>query len=241
VRWIYISPHLDDAAFSTGGLMYEQTKEGIQVEIWTIMSGYPGQGELTDLAKNLSRRWGTTSAEETISMRRAENEKSSKIVGAYPKHFDFLDCMFRRGPSGAALYPSVFLEPQEFESDLPTQIANAISSNILPDDLLVCPLAIGNHVDHIIVRRAVELLRRSLLYYADVPYLLNKPYRLSPKTKKMQESFHFISKAGLDSWLEAIRAYSSQIEMEFKTPDQMEKKITAYWAKRSGINLWRLK
>jgi hypothetical protein len=37
MRWIYLSPHLDDAALSAGGLIYEQTQAGIQVEIWTFI------------------------------------------------------------------------------------------------------------------------------------------------------------------------------------------------------------
>ena len=41
MRWIYLSPHLDDAVFSAGGLIYEQTQAGTPVEIWTIMCGDP--------------------------------------------------------------------------------------------------------------------------------------------------------------------------------------------------------
>lgn len=43
MRWIYISPHLDDAVLSAGGLIYEQTRAGHEVEIWTFMCGFPSQ------------------------------------------------------------------------------------------------------------------------------------------------------------------------------------------------------
>ena len=41
MRWIYISPHLDDAVLSAGGLLYDQAQKGIPVEIWTVVCGYP--------------------------------------------------------------------------------------------------------------------------------------------------------------------------------------------------------
>jgi len=39
MRWIYISPHFDDAVLSCGGLIWEQTHKGITVEIWTVCAG----------------------------------------------------------------------------------------------------------------------------------------------------------------------------------------------------------
>jgi hypothetical protein len=51
MRWIYISPHLDDAALSAGGLIHEQTQAGLPVEIWTLMSGFPLVDEVSPLAQ----------------------------------------------------------------------------------------------------------------------------------------------------------------------------------------------
>jgi hypothetical protein len=39
-----------------------------------------------------------------------------------------------------------------------------------PDWQLVCPLTLGNHVDHQLVRQAAERIGRPLCYYADLPY-----------------------------------------------------------------------
>ena len=30
MRWIYLSPHLDDAVLSCGGLIFEQSRQGLQ-------------------------------------------------------------------------------------------------------------------------------------------------------------------------------------------------------------------
>ena len=100
MRWIYISPHLDDAVLSAGGFIYEQTRIGNTVEIWTIVCGFPPPGELTPFAQELHQQWGTESAKETVKLRRAEDEEAARIVGAKNVHFDVPDCIYRRGPDG---------------------------------------------------------------------------------------------------------------------------------------------
>ncbi len=238
MRWIYVSPHLDDAVFSSGGLMFEQTRAGISVEIWTVMCGVPKDARLTDFAKALHRQWGTSSSQETIRIRRAENEQAASILEVKTVYLDFLDSMYRRGTDGDALYTNSFVRPHRAESDLPATIMNIMSQQIRSDDILVCPLALGGHVDHVIVRRAVEMLKRPQFYAADIPYLLNKPHALRQKTGRMNESVHKISETGLKSWIDAANAYKSQIATEFHTPERMQKMISAYWAERKGICLW---
>jgi len=39
MRWIYLSPHFDDAVLSCGGLIFDQTCGGTAVEIWTVFAG----------------------------------------------------------------------------------------------------------------------------------------------------------------------------------------------------------
>ena len=37
-HWIYLSPHLDDAVYSCGGMLWEQVQRGVQAEVWTIFA-----------------------------------------------------------------------------------------------------------------------------------------------------------------------------------------------------------
>ena len=91
MRWIYLSPHLDDAVLSAGGLIYEQTRSGLSVEIWTFMCGYAPPGEVSSFAQLQHAQWGFSSAEETTRVRRQEDNIAASIVGARVVHFDFLD------------------------------------------------------------------------------------------------------------------------------------------------------
>ena len=238
MRWIYISPHLDDAVLSAGGFIYEQTRTGIPVEIWTIVCGYPPQGELTPFAQYLHQQWGTGIAEETVNLRRAEDVKAANILGAKTVHFDVPDCIYRRGPDGEPLYLNVFVQPHEAESHLPDQIAQTIAPRLKPDDQVICQLGIGGHVDHIIVRQAVERLKRPLWYVADVPYLFNQPGELALKTAGMKESLQSITEAGLQSWIEAVLAYASQLSTLFDSTENMKEEIYSFYAEREGFPLW---
>jgi LmbE family N-acetylglucosaminyl deacetylase len=241
MRWIYLSPHLDDAVFSAGGLIYEQSMADIQTEIWTIMSGHPEEIELSNFAIGLHERWGVNSAEESLNLRRLENEKATNLVGAKTVYFNFIDSMYRCGPNGEALYTSSFLRQHKSDANLPEKIAKSISKSLSAEDVLVCPLAIGGHIDHVLVRKAAELLHRPLIYIADVPYLLNNPRKLWWNTLWMKKVIQPVSRPCLRVWLEAIQAYASQIQMEFTSTDMMQEDISAYWGKYNGLPIWKVK
>ena len=74
-----------------------------------------------------------------------------------------------------------------------------ISARLQPDDVLVCQLSVGSHVDHVLVRQGAELLGRPLRYDIDVPYIFYKPEELEPKSAGMKESVHSITETGLKS------------------------------------------
>ncbi len=239
MRTIYFSPHLDDAILSAGGWIYDQTQAGHSVEIWTFMCGFPDGTELTDFAKSLHTEWGTSSAEETIRVRRAEDQRAAAMVGAKAVHFDFLDCIYRRGRKGESLYTDVFVPLHEAETDLPAQVAQVMIAWLKPDDFVIAQLAIGGHVDHFIVRNAAELLHRSIAWIEDIPYLLNYPDDLAPKTARMKDSAQPVSEAGLKVWQDAIEMYASQFSTLFDSPEIMRQKISGYWSERKGIRFWR--
>src|SRR6202142_1672527 len=230
MRYIYFSPHLDDAILSAGGLISDQTKAGIPVEIWTFMAGAPDDEQLTDFAQLMHKTWGTTTAKQTIQIRREEDRQAALRVGAKAVHFDFLDCIYRRGKKGEALYgPEVLITPHTEDSDLPAQIAQTMVAWLRPDDVVVSQLAIGGHVDHILVRKAAEMLKRQLVFDMDIPYLLNHPDDLKPKTARMKDSLQPVSDAGMAIWLAAIEDYASQLGSLFLSLDSMRESMRTYW------------
>jgi LmbE family N-acetylglucosaminyl deacetylase len=240
MRWIYLSPHLDDAVLSAGGLIYEQARSGIPVEIWTFMCGFAPEEDVSSFAELLHTQWGFSSAEETTRKRREEDRKAAAILGASVVHFDFLDCIYRRGANGEWLYSEVFVPPRTEDAAIPTQIAKTISARIRPDDVLVCQLSVGSHVDHVLVRQGAEFLGRSLLYDVDIPYIFYKPEEFEPKSAGMKQSVHPVTEAGLHSWQEAVQEYKSQLPGlgdVFDTPEKAQASLLSYWQRDRGIRL----
>ena len=243
MRWIFLSPHLDDAILSAGGLIYDQAQSGVPVEIWTFMCGYAREEDVSPFAQLLHAQWGFSSAEETTRQRRGEDKSAAAIVGASTVHFDFLDCIYRRGSNGEWLYSEVFTAPHPEDSRIPVQIAEVITTHLRPDDVLVCQLSVGSHVDHVLVRQGAELLDHPLIYDIDVPYIFYKPEEVGPKSAGMQASVKPITESGLEAWKLALLEYKSQLPGlgdVFNTPATARQSIHTYWARNQGIRLLQL-
>ena len=247
MRTIYLSPHLDDAILSAGGLIFEQTRAGLAVEIWSFMCGIPQSNELTDFAAAMHKLWGTGDAAKTVQIRRDEDREAAALVGAQAVHFDFLDCIYRHGKDGKGLYADVFVPAHAEDRDLPAQIAQAILARLDAEDVVVCPLTIGKHVDHVLVRQAAERAMQAqqsspsmLRYYADIPYLLNHPEQLDEKTTGMQPVPQAVSEHAFDIWLKAIESYASQLSTLFDDLESMKERMGEYWRKGKGLQFWQI-
>lgn len=175
MRWLYISPHLDDAILSCGGLIWEQTRAGTQVKIWTICAGDPPEGMLSLFAEVLHTEWGT--GVETTSLRSEEDKAACRSVGARYRHFSIPDCIYRSAKDGTWLYNPNTLVGEIHPADLPLveTVRTFLAASLKPEDSLACPLTVGGHANHRLTRAAVEAFGRPLAYYADVPYVLNQP------------------------------------------------------------------
>ncbi|OQY29793.1 MAG: hypothetical protein B6I38_07890 [Anaerolineaceae bacterium 4572_5.1] len=242
MRWVYLSPHLDDAILSCGGIIFEQGQAGVPVEIWNLMSGIPSANlPLSDLARSVHASTGFDSAKKTMDCRLAEDRLAARRVDAFPRYFDFLDSIYRRDENGSPLYTNdIFGPPHPADNTLITQIASLLRENLQADDILVCPLTIGNHPDHVILRRAAEKIEHPLYYYADIPYAIWFPEQLAEVTGNLSVEAYPVSEEGLRFWQEAVVAYASQIAVLFLGEEMMRNGIKSYWRATRGIRLWKI-
>lgn len=244
-RWIYISPHFDDAVLSCGGLIWEQTHAGIPVEIWTICTGQAPAGRLSKFAKSVHAGWNTTTAEETLALRSEEDRKAAAIVGATVAHLGIPDAIYRKNPAGRSIYTKKIMRRPakiDLEMGIVEKMQAAIEANrLLPDDTIVCQLTVGGHVDHRLVRMAVERLGRPLLYYIDIPYYLNFPETLPQHEKGMEYQPFPVTSQGLKAWQDGISAYASQVPALLKSDEEMRQRIEAYYKDFNGQKLLRKK
>lgn len=243
MEWIYLSPHFDDVAFSCGGLVWEQTELGDEVSIWTICAGVPPPGPISKYAQSLHNRWGT--GPNAVSARRAEDLQSSRLLGASSRNFSIPDAIYRRSPVEVeALYTAdadLFTELRSEEEYL-VEILREDLAQALPDQSeVVCPLTLGGHVDHRLVRSAAEQLGRSLWYYADYPYTLDPDQDIPDNDRGIHAKLFPVSEAGLEIWQRAVAAHASQISTFWSSSNEMRAAIRAYWKPSEGIRLWSFK
>jgi LmbE family N-acetylglucosaminyl deacetylase len=244
MRYIYLSPHLDDAVFSCGGLIWEQTQNGHEVEIWTIFSADPPQGELSLLAKSLHQDWDLS--DDPIQVRRNEDLNACQILGARPKYLPYLDCIYRKSPQGEFLYQSVEeifggLKPAELAL---IELLNHDLRNQLPLEAVVAaPLGIGNHVDHQATRKAVRELETPVYYYADYPYLREgdglEILSLLESSEDWEKEIFLISEDGIEHWHLASLAYTSQVPIFWETGQSLLDEIRHIQGIYKGLALWK--
>ena len=104
---------------------------------------------------------------------------------------------------------------------------------------LVCPLTVGRHVDHRLVRAACEALGLPLWYYADYPYSAKGGFEVSQWLAHDRGYARRISPAALAAWQEAAAAYASQLSSFWRDAAEMRQKITDYALQPAGHSLWR--
>jgi LmbE family N-acetylglucosaminyl deacetylase len=240
MEWIYLSPHYDDVAFSCGGLVWEQTELEDDVSIWTICAGEPPPGPISMYARSLHERWGT--GPEAVAVRRAEDKNSNRFMGATSRNFTIPDAIYRSSPTEAeALYTAdadLFTELRREEDYLVGTLRNDIEQALPVECELVCPLALGGHVDHRLVRSAAEQLGKRLWYYADYPYTLDPDKDIPDHDRGIQSTLFPVSEAGLEIWQQAVAAHASQISTFWLDSNEMRDAIRAYWKLTKGIRLW---
>lgn len=241
MEWVYLSPHLDDVALSCGGLVWEQVRAGERVSIWTICAGDPPEANLSPFARSLHKRWGTRL--HSVEQRRREDLASCAILGVDTLHFSILDCIYRRNRDGQYLYDSEeSLTGPVHPSD--KSLVEALSRDLiqlLPDDSrLVCPLALGDHVDHHLTRSAAEKLGCTRWYYPEYPYVQRSPGWMDELRKVgwNRESWT-ISESGIHAWEESVAAHSSQISTFWDDLNEMRSSLRNYYKGGGGNALWQ--
>jgi LmbE family N-acetylglucosaminyl deacetylase len=241
VNWIYLSPHLDDVALSCGGLVWEQVQAGEHVEIWTVCAGDPPAGPLSPYAESLHARW--QAGREAVAQRRAEDLLACRELGAVARHFFNPDCIYRRSQvDGTPLYNSdreLFGATHPAEEYLVEAWSRELQQSAPPGVNLVCPLALGGHVDHRLVRAAAETSGNPLWYYADYPYVLQDHSELEAATAGMPVLKFPVTPAGLQAWEKSVAAHASQVSTFWPDLASMQAAIHAYCRWSGGLRLWQ--
>ena len=208
-HWIFLSPHLDDGALSCGGLLWDLAQNGHQVEIWTMMAGDPPDENYSPFAQQNHLAWDMTGA-EAAAMRRAEDQQACEVLGVGYRHFDWPDAIYRRdqetGEPVVNNNSELFGKPPE--KPLVSEISHLLTTQLPHDSVLVSPMGLGMHIDHLAVKLAAKATGRVNYFYADYPYILKDFPSLNQGWQPVSNPF---DQAALQTWQEAVLAYRSQL------------------------------
>lgn len=226
---LYLSPHLDDAILSAGGLVRRQVSAGHRVVIASFCTAdnLP-EMPLSPLATCVHEKWGAPRM--PFAERRSEDVRACNMLGAEWRHLGLPDAIYRRGLSEPGCYETfenLFDEIPSWDARLQEIIATEIQSlvtELAPADIWG-PLGIGNNVDH---RQLLYGLWRSrdrisapIWLYEEQPYATGRyPTITHDPIDRAIRSCPFILKSEIheiefEAKRAAIMCYASQLSELF--------------------------
>ncbi|HWS23433.1 MAG TPA: PIG-L family deacetylase [Anaerolineales bacterium] len=236
-RWVFVSPHLDDAALSCGGLISDLVGRGVQCINITVTAGIPELTTKSSLIDEVQNQWKLNDSSEAVKLRRVEDNNAMRILNCKPIHLNFLDAIYRSSIDAHYFYQSIYDPIHPEESGLAEEIAHSMMNYLLPDDLIILPQAIGGHVDHEIVKNSAQFLTNKRFYYPDVPYVFKTDFSILDRYESSATFVYPFKQKHITKWIEAIQAYPSQLSSLFKDSTELNQQVTAYYSRFKGIIL----
>ncbi len=232
VPLVVLSPHLDDAVLSCAALLTHAC-DRTPVTIATVFTeGGPPPYTLSARRSLLQAR--VAHAEVLYKMRRAEDQAVFERLGVPWIHGGLTEALFRRKPRSSLSERSRTRRVlPELDHIYPTYRLHVTSGRVSAQDadtlgrivefietlphresrLLVAPLGVGGHVDHVLLRTAVEMYAEAAVYYSDFPY--NQRYGVDAAFARRHALIPTTWTARLASKPAMVRAYRTQADNLF--------------------------
>ncbi|MFN8482609.1 MAG: PIG-L family deacetylase [Anaerolineae bacterium] len=221
---VVLSPHMDDAVLSCGGVMAAKVGQGEPVRVVNVFAGVPDYTHLSPYAERQHTKWGQPA--DPVGMRRAEDRLALAPLGVAVDDWEWYDAIYRE-VDGRFLYTdhaTTFGPVNPAESPLVAALAARLAAFRQADSGVIyyAPLGVGGHVDHRLARDAALALARqgaAVLFYEDFPYvarwggleeaLAEVPVRWRPVWERID----------VDAKIAAIARYPSQLSAIFGDDD----------------------
>ena len=215
---LVLSPHLDDAVFSCGGLAACLADAGWRTVLATAFtrSVVPATGFA--LACQLDK--GLSAEADYMALRRAEDLAAAALLGFDEVLWLDLPEAPHRGYHSA---PELFgaLRPDDGVVGPLAEAFAHLASRCMPD-LVLAPQGLGGHVDH---RQVIAAVLRAIpperaAFYRDTPYAIRAPD--APPQAGVPCASHATVPIGpaLDRKIAAAQAYTTQIGFQFQGRDK---------------------
>ena len=233
---LVLSPHLDDAAFSVGPLIAEFSGRA-KIVVATVFT--KTASKLTDFALSCQLDKGLPAEVDYMAIRRKEDMEWSKRIGADALHGTFAEAPNRGYRNVEELFGPL-LEADKLEDVLREWFADI--TNYLKPRAILCPIGVGNHVDHVWVRKVAEASfygEFPLFFFKDQPYssklncLRIEDY--SNASRIWKESTVPLCRSSLFRAQFAAEAYQTQISFQFGNVEKMKTMLSDAWMQHVSL------
>ena len=229
---LFVSPHLDDVAFSCGGTLAAFARRGWHTVLATVFT--KSVHEPTGFALDCQLDKGLSPDVDYMALRREEDRLCAERAGVgHVVWLDLPEAPHRGYASAPALFSGV-LEGDGVRREVANRLAGLLDT--LAPDVIFAPQALGNHADHLQVVRAVRELgdRRPspVVWYRDAPYAARKP-KAQPSSPLLPGGLAETASdvfETLETKLHACAAYATQLGFQFGSEEGMRKTLADFAA-----------
>ena len=210
---LFVSPHLDDAVFSAGGLAGLLADRGWTTVLVTAFtrSVVPATGFA--LACQLDK--GLAPDVDYMAMRRSEDREAASLLGfSETRWLDLLEAPHRGYETPLALFGDV--HPRDSIRIPLAALFVGLAAEFKPA-LIVVPQGLGNHVDHQqVIAAALACFRGDrVAFYRDTPYAIRQPEARPVASIAWCERSVIRIDTAISRKIAAAQAYASQIGFQF--------------------------
>lgn len=206
---LFLSPHLDDAILSAGGLIAHLAPRTSVTVITVFTEG--SSPPYSPFAQQCLQNAGYEEVHQYFQDRRTEDAQVCKKFGADHVHLGFIDAPWRRKDIESVR--SIQINPKDIS--LIPRISEKIG-RIIKDhssSVVFGPLAIGRHVDHLITREALVSAVPNPIFWSDFPYnATDTPDPIYLATHHLQPALWTNNQ---EEKAEGIKGYQTQIKSLF--------------------------
>lgn len=234
---LFLSPHLDDVAFSCGAAFAALAARGWGAHLATVFTR--SVPDPRGFALTCQTDKGLAPEVDYMALRRAEDAAAARALSAASvRWLDHPEAPHRGYESAPALFAGVHAADRDAWRPVAADLAALVGE--LDPALVFAPQAIGGHADHRHVVRAVaDLARRrggagrplAVAWYRDAPYIIRHPGALAPDPLGDPDAPHAdvalrAGGAALAAKLDACAAYGSQLGFQFGGEPAMRAALT---------------
>ena len=214
----FVSPHFDDAIYSAGALMVELSKQGVPITVINVFSKAKSPSTLSGQA--FLKKCGYQSPESLFKDRiKEDNEVIKSLKGASVINLGYEDALWRKNnkksliPEISHVYPTFKLHIASgkisiYDKKLISNLKQNLERIIPKNAIVFGPLGVGKHVDHVIVNKVIDELKRDKVFWVDFPY--------SQRFKDLGDNIkNFVFKRNKKEKEALVRGYKSQFKAIF--------------------------